>query len=142
MRVNRMTQGLLAGLSAAGSTLAALLGGWDASLQALVVFMAADYASGLLVAGVFKASPKTATGALDSRVGFRGLLRKGAMLLLVLVAVRLGMLVSDGGWLRDAVILFFCANEGLSVLENIGLMGVKYPGFLTEMLEALKKQEK
>ena len=142
MRSRLTVQSVLAALSAAGGYVSGLLGGWDAALKALTVFMAADYVTGLVVAGVFKASPKTESGALDSRVGFRGLLRKGAMLVLVLAAVRLGMLMGDGGWLRDAVVLFFCANEGLSILENIGLMGVEYPRFLTDMLEALKKREK
>ena len=142
MKERLTIQAILAALSAAGGYAASLLGGWDAALKTLVLLMAADYVTGLLVAAVFKASPKTDSGTLDSRAGFRGLVRKFSVLLLVLAAAQLGNLLQDNGWLRDAAVLFFCANEGLSILENIGLMGVDYPDFLVDMLQALKKKEK
>ena len=98
-----------------------------------------EYISGLVVAGVFKRSDKSGDGALDSRAGFRGLCKKGAELLLVLVGARLDRLLG-GDWARTAVILFFVGNEGLSILENLGLMGVPYPAFLREALDVLKEQ--
>ena len=58
-------------------------------LQTLVIFMAIDYITGLVVAGVFHASPKTKTGALESKAGWKGLIRKGETLLIVLVACQL-----------------------------------------------------
>ena len=64
-------------IGAIGSMIASLFGGWDASLQTLVIFMAIDYITGLIVAGVFHASPKTETGTLESRAGWKGLIRKG-----------------------------------------------------------------
>ena len=64
-----------------GGAIAALFGGWDTALQTLVIFMAIDYITGLVVAGVFHASPKTKTGALESKAGWKGLIRKGETLL-------------------------------------------------------------
>lgn len=129
----------LAVLAAAGGAAAQALGGWDMALQVLVSFMAADYLTGLLVAGVFKRSLKTPGGAVSSRAGFLGLLRKCAVLLVVLLAVLLDR-AAGSSFIRTAVCLFFIANEGLSILENLGLMGVPYPAFLRDMLEALRKQ--
>ncbi len=128
-----------AALSALGGAVLELLGGWDLSLQALVCCMGADYLTGLLVAGVFRNSDKSESGALDSRAGFTGLARKCAVLLLVLLAAVLDR-ATGHSFVRPAVCMFFAANEGISVLENVGLMGVPYPAFLKNMLEALKKQ--
>ncbi len=139
MRWENIRRMALAALAAAGSLLAEALGGWDAALQMLVCCMAADYVTGVLVAGVFHRSGKTESGTLDSRAGFRGLCRKGAELLTVLVATRLDLLLG-GGYTRTAVILFFTGNEGLSILENLGLMGVPYPAFLREALAALREK--
>ena len=76
-------------VGALGAAIASLYGGWDAALQTLILFMAVDYGTGLSVAGVFHASPKSRTGALESRAGWKGLIRKGETLLIVLVACRL-----------------------------------------------------
>ena len=76
-----MKQLLCVGLGALGAGIAGLFGGWDASLLTLLIFMAADYITGLLVAGVFHNSPKTESGALESKAGLKGLLRKGGVLL-------------------------------------------------------------
>lgn len=96
-------------------------------------------ATGLVVAGVFRRSDKSGDGALDSRAGFRGLCKKGAELALVLVAVRLDLLVEET-YARTAVLLFLIGNEGLSVLENLGLMGAPYPAFLKNALSVLREQ--
>ena len=85
-----------------GSGIASLFGGWTASLTTLVVFMGLDYVSGLLVAGVFHNSPKTDTGALESRAGFKGLLRKMMILVFVLVGRRLDLAMGTT-CVRDAV---------------------------------------
>ena len=68
----------------AGSLIASLFGGWTASLTTLLIFMGIDYITGLVVAGVFHKSPKTKTGALESRAGFKGLIRKLTILFFVL----------------------------------------------------------
>lgn len=133
-------QAVLGVLAALLSTAAHALGGWDAALQTLMLCMAADYASGMVVAGVFRRSDKSESGALDSRAGFRGLCKKGAELLLVLVAAQLDRSMGGGDWSRTAVILFLTANEGISILENLGLMGVPYPAFLRSALEVLREE--
>lgn len=134
----QIKNGVLAGLAALGGLLIDSLGGWDMTLQALVAFMAADYGTGLAV-GALKRSSKTPGGGLESRAGFLGLVRKGAILLLVFLGAMLDQ-VTGGGCIRPAVCCFFIANEGISVLENLGLLGVPYPQVLRGMLEALGKQ--
>lgn len=128
---------VLAVLAVLGGGIAQLLGGWDGALQTLVAVMAADSLTGLTVAGVFKRSSKTPAGALESRACFKGLIRKGFMLLLVFLAVLLDR-AAGTAVVRPAVCMFFIANEALSILENFGLMGVPYPKFLKNMLEALR----
>lgn len=129
---------LLAILSAAGACITHALGGWDITLQVLVGFLIADYLSGLLLAAVFKNSPKTSGGTLSSTAGFRGIVRKCAVLLLVLLAAMLDR-ATGSTYIRTTLCYFFIANEGISVLENLGLMGVPYPRFLRNMLEALRQ---
>ncbi len=129
---------ILAALSTAGAALAQALGGWDMTLQVLLGFMAADYATGTLVAALFKNSPKTKGGALSSQAGFLGIARKCAILLLVLLAALLDQ-ATGSGFIRTTLCFFFIANEGLSVLENLGRMGVPYPRFLRSMLEAMRE---
>lgn len=137
--VVRIKNRVLAAGSALGGIALNLLGGWDFTLQALLCCMAADYLTGLLVAGVFHNSGKTESGALESRACFKGLVQKCGILLLVFLAVMLDRYTGHG-FVRPTVCLFFVANEGISILENVGLMGVPYPEFLKNMLEALKKQ--
>lgn len=136
MDATMIKNGVLAGLATFGSFVANALGGWDAAMQVLVALMVADYVTGVLVAAVWQRSSKSATGALDSKAGFKGILKKCAILLLVWIGVLLDQALGSA-YVRTAVILFFIGNEGLSLLENIGLMGVPYPAFLQRMLEAL-----
>ena len=136
--VGAIKQIVLGALAVAGSVTAKLLGGWDTALQTLVLFMAVDYVTGVVVAAVFHRSGKSRGGTLDSRAGFLGLCRKGCMLLAVLVAAQLDVLLGVD-YARTTVILFFVGNEGISILENLGLMGAPYPKFLADALEALQK---
>lgn len=127
---------LLAGI---GSTISGALGGWDGFLKILVAMMCCDYITGILVAGIWKNSGKSDSGALDSKAGFKGIIKKGIILMLVW----LGALMDQGlgmDYVRNAICMFFIGNEGLSLLENAGLMGVKYPKQLKDALEALRKQ--
>ena len=136
MDAAQIKNGALAAVAAVGAFIANALGGWDALLKVLVVMMAADYITGLVVAGLFRRSNKSESGALDSNAGFKGLAKKCAILLLVYIAVLLDG-ATGAHYVRSAVLLFFIGNEGLSLLENIGLMGVEYPAFLKNMLQAL-----
>lgn len=124
-----------------GGTIATLFGGWDSSLTTLVIFMAIDYITGLIVAGVFNKSEKTENGALESRAGFKGLCRKGVMLLIVLVACRLDMTLGSD-FVRDCVIIAFIANETISIIENASLMGIPMPKVLVNAIELLKAKAK
>ena len=116
---------------------AALVGEWDGAIITLLLFMAADWITGLTVAGVFKKSPKSETGALESRVGLKGLCRKGAMLLIVIIAYRLDIMAGLNGILRTGAIITLVCNEALSVLENVNLMGVKYPAIVDRVIRQL-----
>ena len=124
-------------LTAAGAFVTALFGEWDGALLTLLLFMAADWLTGLIVAGVFHRSPKSRNGALESRIGLKGLCRKGAMLLVVLIAYRLDLMAGLHGVLRTAAIVALVCNEALSVLENVGLMGVEYPAIIDRVIRQL-----
>ena len=123
-----------------GSTIASLLGGWDMALQTLIIFMTIDYITGLMVAGIFNKSTKTKHGALESVAGWKGLCRKGVALLIVLIGCRLDLL-TGANLIRDAVVIAYCTNEAISIIENAGLMGVPIPTRLTKAIEALKSKE-
>ena len=131
---------LLTVVGAVGGAIAAAFGGWGEALTTLLIFMGADYVSGLVVAGVFHNSPKTASGALESNAGLKGLFRKAAMLLFVLIGHRLDLAVGTT-YIRDAVCIAFIANEVLSVVENAGLMGVPIPEVITNAIDVLKNKE-
>lgn len=120
-----------------GGAAASALGGWDQSLITLIVFMAVDYITGLIVAGVFHRSGKTDSGTLSSNVGFKGLVKKGVMLLVVLMAARLDLLLGVA-FVRDAVIIAFILNELISIVENSGLMGVPIPPVIKKAIDMLQ----
>ena len=126
-------------VGALGAAFASLFGGWDAALQTLIIFMAIDYITGLIVAGVFHTSPKTKSGTLESRAGWKGLIRKGETLLIVLVACRLDA-VMGSNFVRDATVIAFVANETISIIENAGLMGLPIPAVITKAVDILKQK--
>lgn len=122
-----------------GSLIASFFGGWTEALTTLLIFMLIDYVTGLLVAGVFHKSMKTESGALESRAGFKGLCRKGAILLFVLIGYRLDLVVGTS-YIRDAVCIAFVANELISIVENAGLMGIPIPTVITKAIDVLKSK--
>ena len=126
-------------IGAVGSFIASIFGGWDTALVTLLIFMAVDYITGLLVAGVFHASPKSENGALESKAGFKGLIRKGLVLVVILVACRMDMLLGVN-YIRDAACIAFIVNELISMVENFGLMGVPFPEPIKEAIELLQKK--
>lgn len=136
-----MKTGICTAVGVVGGFIAALFGGWNAALTTLIIFMAIDYISGLIVAGVFHASKKSETGALESRAGWKGLIRKCFTLLFVLIAYRLDLAIGVE-YIRDTVIIGFIANELISIVENMGLMGIPLPPIVTKAIDILtKKQE-
>lgn len=137
--MNHIKEALIGAAGIAGGILSTLYGGWSSSLATLIIFMSLDYLSGLAVAGIFHKSRKTESGALESHAGFKGLCRKGMILLIVLVAARLDMTLNIS-FVRDGVIIGFIANETISLMENAALMGVKYPKVLNDALDLLNKK--
>ena len=113
-----------------------IIGGWSEDLTTLLIFMAVDFFLGLAIAAVWKKSPKSDTGSLSSWSAWKGLCRKGAALLVILIAYRLDVTLGVN-YIRTAVIIAFIVNEGISILENLGIMGVKYPEALKKALDIL-----
>lgn len=97
--------------SLAGGVVAGLLGGVDTIMHALIFLMIVDYITGL--AKGFK------NKQLNSEIGFIGLLKKAMILVVVMVAVELERMTSNAMPIREIVIMFYVANEGISLLENI-----------------------
>ena len=137
--MNGLKTMICTGIGIVGSAVAAAFGGWDAAMITLVSMMVIDYLTGVLVAGVFHNSPKTENGALESKAGWKGLCRKGVTLLIVLVASRLDIILGTG-FIRDAVIIGYIANETISIIENAGLMGVPIPSAIEKAIEVLQSK--
>lgn len=131
---------VLAAIGTIGGGIAALFGGWTSAMTTLIIFMVIDYATGIIVAGVFHRSGKSKSGALESRAGFKGLCRKGMILLVLLVACRLDLMLGTG-YIKDCVCIAFVVNETLSIIENAGLMGVPIPQVLIKAIDVLKAKE-
>lgn len=116
--------------AAVGGWLGWFLGGCDGLLYALVAFVVVDYITGVMGA--------VADKELSSEVGFRGIARKVLVFLLVGIANILDVqVIGSGSVLRTAVIFFYLSNEGVSLLENAGHLGLPIPEKLKEILEQL-----
>lgn len=110
-----------------------LFGEWDMTLKILASFMILDYITGVIVAGINK--------EIDSSIGFKGLLKKILILILVIIAVLLDRLTNSQWVFKTAVCYFFIGNEGWSVLENVGKAGVPLPSKLKDVLAQLKDEK-
>ena len=137
--MEQITDAVLAVLAAVGSGVAFAMGGWDTALVVLLCMMAVDYLTGLMVALVWHRSNKTESGAASSAAGFKGLLRKFVMLLVVFVGALMDKVLGID-YVRTAICMFYIANEGLSILENTAVMGVPWPAFVKNMLDVLKQK--
>ena len=117
--------------AAMGGALGAVLGGWDGFLYALVLFVAVDYLTGVLVAVMRR--------KLSSEAGFRGIARKVVIFCLVAVAQVIDVqIIRNGSVVRTAVIFFYLSNEGSSIVENAAALGLPVPRKLKDVLEQLK----
>lgn len=125
-------------VGAIGGFIASLFGGWDSALATLIIFMAIDFATGMITAAMGR-SKHTDTGKLSSKAGWLGLAKKCSILMLIIVAVRLDILLNTN-YVRDAVCIGFCANEVLSIIENTSLMGIPYPPALKNAIEILQEK--
>ena len=137
--MTRIKEILTAAVGALGGLMSWLYGGFGDAMLVLIVFMALDYMTGLIVAGVFHKSSKSETGALESKAGWKGLCRKGMTLGIVMMAALLDRIMGTA-YIRDAVVVGFIFNESLSILENAGLMGVSYPKALKNALDLLNQK--
>lgn len=112
-----------------------LLGGFDKLLIALAIIMAADFITG--VAASFFEQKKT-----SSKRAFKGLVKKGAMVSLVIVANQLDSISgTDSGFLRNAMIFFLIGTEGISITENMHRLGVPVPKFISDRFEQMTNEK-
>ena len=117
-----------------GGIVTYIWGPWDALIIALVAMVVIDYITGVIKAAV--------QGKLSSLVGFKGLLKKVAIFLLVAVGVMVDRVIpATNEAVRSAVIFFYIANEGLSILENAGELGLPLPAALKKSLEKMQDKE-
>lgn len=120
--------------AAVGGVVGWFLGGFDGFLYALIVFVVMDYLTGVLAAGVRK--------DLSSEVGFKGIAKKVCFFVLVGIANIVDtQVIHDGAAIRTAVIFFYLANEGISILENSTVIGLPVPQKLREMLQQLTEEK-
>lgn len=128
-------------LAAVAGAIAGLFGPWNTMLTILVVVMAIDYISGWIVAACGR-SPKTEGGGLPSKVGFIGIAKKAFIMLLILLATMLDRAIGTGTTVfQSSLVLYYIANEGLSILENAALLGVRFPEKLKRALETIREKE-
>ena len=121
------------GIAAVGGCVGAFLGSVDGLVIALIIFMVADYLTGVAV-GV-------TTHRLSSETGFKGLLRKILILAMVGIANCIDVyILKQGSIIRAAVIFFYLSNEGISIVENAGALGLPIPKKLKDVLEQLSKE--
>jgi toxin secretion/phage lysis holin len=137
--VNIQKDVILTAFGIVGSFIVTLFGGWDMGLQTLILFMAIDYVSGVMVALVFKKSKKTENGGISSVVGLKGICKKVMSLLLVLIGFKLD-LVLGVHILRNTVIIAIICNEVISIIENSALMGVKVPKIIDKVIKFIDKK--
>lgn len=123
-----------------GTVVLFLFGGWSMLLNVLLFVMIVDYLSGLAVACSGK-SKKSKRGGLSSKVGFKGLLKKCFILVILTVAYRIDLVVNANHLLYDAVVLFYISNESISILENAALLDVPIPAKLREVIDDLREEK-
>lgn len=129
-----MEQWISGVVSVVATTFVWLIGGVDVAFICLIVAIALDYVSGLIKA--------YNTKTLSSSIGFRGILKKIGILILVMLSVIVDRITVNNGGIRTLVVYYFVANEGLSILENLAQAGLPIPKKLKEALRVIKKENK
>lgn len=133
-----MKETLCTVLGVIGSICAGFFGGWDTSIKALLLFMLVDLILGFTCASM-KKSTKSESGGLKSNACWIGLCRKFVTLMLVVVSVQLDNVIGVS-YIRDAVCIAFMVNELISIIENVGLLGIKLPEPLISAIDILQKK--
>ena len=121
-------------LAVTATTFIYLIGGLDIALICLLIAIVLDYISGIIKAYMTK--------ELSSKIGLKGILKKVGILLIVMLSVLVDRVTGETGAVRTLVIYYFVANEGLSILENLGQAGVPIPESIKKALKVLKKENK
>lgn len=130
MSLNAIWHTIQAGLAGLGAWLAAYLGGLDGLVYALIIFVAADYITGVLAA--------INERRISSAVGFRGISRKILIFTLVGLAHLIDThVIGTPGVLRTATIFFYLSNEGISLIENATRLGLLIPAQMRDALDAI-----
>jgi toxin secretion/phage lysis holin len=129
-----MKEFICAALAGIGTFLTFIFGDWDVALQCLVIAIALDYISGIIKAFINK--------ELSSKIGVKGILKKVGVLVVVALAVLIDKITGESGAVRTLVIYYFVANEGLSIIENLGEAGLPIPDVIKKALKSLKDESK
>lgn len=127
-----MKQIITNGISFIITCLTYFLGGFDLALKSLLIIMVIDYLTGVSSAIYNK--------KLSSKIGFKGIIKKFCYLLVVGLSVVIDNLTGQNGIIRSLVIYCFIANDGISIIENMGELDIKLPQKLIDTLEQLKKK--
>ena len=122
-----------------GSFFSQLFGGWSTELGTLIIFMVIDFILGICVAAFFHNSDKSNTGALSSGAGFKGLCKKCATLLMILVGYRIDLTLGTD-YVKSTCIIAFIVVELISIIENLGLMSVPIPQIIMKSIDILKQK--
>lgn len=130
---------ILSILGVIGGTITTLFGGWNTATATLFIFMLIDYLTGFIDALIFKNSPKTETGGLSSKVGFKGIAKKVMIIFFLLIGYRLDLTIGTT-YIKDSICIAFIANELLSITENATLMGFPTPIVITNAIDILKQK--
>ena len=122
------------GLSVVGGFLTRFLGGFDMIIITLIIFVAMDYLTGVMKAIVNK--------ELSCEIGFKGIFKKVLIFFMVGIATQLDIILPTDIGIRYIVIIFYIINEGLSIIENASLLGLKIPQKIKDTLSILKNNQK
>ena len=122
------------GLSVVGGFLTRFLGGFDMIIITLIIFVSMDYLTGVMKAIVNK--------ELSSEIGFKGIFKKVLIFFMVGIATQLDIILPTDIGIRYIVIIFYIINEGLSIIENASLLGLKIPQKIKDTLSILKNNQK
>ncbi len=121
-------------LTAIGGFIGSFIGGIDGFLYALIAFVVIDYITGVMV-GI-------AQKKLSSEVGFKGICKKVLIFLLVGIGSIIDTkILGEGNALRTAVVFFYLSNEGISILENVAIIGLPVPQKLKDILAQLNDRK-
>lgn len=119
-------------ISFIGGILSYLLGGWDILINTIIIFMILDYVSGM--------SASWLTKSWSSEIGYKGLLKKGMIIVMIIMSVRLDNILGDEMLFRNVVTFFYISNEGISIIENCVKLGLPIPAKIKNALEQIKEE--